>query len=151
MDKNQITSAKSTPFSINDILTKHNTSIFQCCISPNKSFDDPSATDLKYEQMQRPTKQEMINSENCEKIRRSYSCNQQYENREMKKKKENQNYKSERRGSLDCFLIDKNHNFNETDEHRAEHQKYISHRFYDLPMVVGGPLDMRRCNNDSGE
>lgn len=66
-----------------------------------------------------------------------------------------------RRGSLDCFLIDKNHNNTDresisnsggmerkTPVSAAEHHMKIG--YYNYPMTVESPLDMRRCANDSG-
>lgn len=164
MENGQTSTAKTTPFSINDILTKRDSALFQRRIlsgdlAPLGEFmdscDGPSA-DMTHDLQL--AKQRMDYSENSEQIRRSYSCSQQSDGaREFRKKKDNQSVKNERRGSLDCFLVDKNHNYKaetclgDSERHRLGSQKYISHRFYDLPLVVGAPLDMRRSNNDSGE
>lgn len=73
--------------------------------------------------------------------------NNNYENRK--------NFVADRRGSLDCFLVDKNHNLNENAgiEARRIQNRAMKMGFYNFPLVVETPLDMRRCNNnnDSGE
>lgn len=73
--------------------------------------------------------------------------NNNYENGHRK------GFVAERRGSLDCFLVDKNHNLNEHAgvEQRRDQNRPIKMGFYNFPLVVETPLDMRRCNNDSGE
>lgn len=66
-----------------------------------------------------------------------------------------------RRGSLDCFLIDANHNNTDRDNisnggtmerkttaSATDHQMKIG--YYNYPLPVESPLDMRRCANDSG-
>lgn len=61
---------------------------------------------------------------------------------------------AERRGSLDCFLVDKKQNLNENAgiDRRHGQNRPNKMRFYNYPLVVETPLDMRRCNNnDSGE
>lgn len=59
---------------------------------------------------------------------------------------------AERRSSLDCFLVDKNSNESAGIDRRHGQNRTNKMRFYNYPLVVETPLDMRRCNNnDSGE
>lgn len=116
--------AKSTPFSIKDILTNGT---------------------VQY------LKQHKNNNNN----------NNNYEQSENERDFKHKRVWSERRGSLDCFLIDKNQNNNDgghsdiermqVDEQRSSNPHHLKMGFYSFPLVVETPLDMRRCTNDSGE
>lgn len=209
MDKSMTATSKSTPFSINDILTKNNTTIFRRCISSGnlspisqKSFTehemdpyDAMAADTLSQSITRSMRlfkydsiygdrsrvngaaggtpfantKRRISSESTGADDES-GPDDEHTTFEPKNSKQfdalehniNHNYESgqrkgfvgERRGSLDCFLVDKNHNL--TENANAEHQRRGPNRpikmgFYNFPLVVESPLDMRRCNNDSGE
>lgn len=211
MEKGMTATAKSTPFSINDILTKNNTTIFRRCISSGnlspisqKSFNeheldayDPMAADTLTQSITRSMRlfkydnvymdrsrlhgnsggtafanaKRRISSESTgaddesgpddETITYEPKGNKQYDAMEnnTNDKCENGHRKgctAERRGSLDCFLVDKNHNANENAgiDRRHGQNRPIKMGFYNYPLVVETPLDMRRCsnnNNDSGE
>lgn len=62
----------------------------------------------------------------------------------------------ERRKSLDCFLVDANHN-NQTaeenafDENEKSRSRHLKMNFYNFPVIGETPLDMRRCISESGE
>lgn len=64
-----------------------------------------------------------------------------------------------RRSSLDCFPIDKIHNgdnhIDEAHERFEDASKRHSHQlkmgFYNFPLMVETPLDMRRCADESGK
>lgn len=201
--------AKSTPFSINDILTKNNTTIFRRCISSGnlspisqRSFNEheldayePMAADtlsqsitrsmrlFKYDNVytDRSRVHGTSGGTSFAKSKRRISSestgaddesgaddetiayeqknnNKRYETLENNNNNgyENGHRKSivaERRGSLDCFLVDKTHNLNGNagvDQRRGPNRP-IKMGFYNFPVVVETPLDMRRCNNDSGE
>lgn len=200
--------AKTTPFSINDILTKNNTTIFRRCISSGnlspisqKSFNeheldsfDPIAADTLSHSITRSMRlfkydnvyvdrsrmngnsggtsfaksKRRISSESTgadeesgpddetnayeQKNHKQYDAmetnnNNDYENGHQK------SFAGERRGSLDCFLVDKhqNANGNAAAEQRRSQNRPLKMGFYNFPLVVETPLDMRRCNNDSGE
>lgn len=169
MDESQTASAKSTPFSINDILTNNNTTISRRSdvdLSPrNRGYDtmenadEPTSFVMKCNFVRPHRLRKYENHSN--ELHRSQSDSPQAPadgGKEFQRKRENwQKSRSERRGSLDCFLVDRNHNFSgrmnfvDPGSHRSDYQKRASRRYYDLPLVVGGPLDMRRCNNESGE
>lgn len=75
-------------------------------------------------------------------------------------KSEDKNF-TKRRGSLDCFLIDGSHNYTDREVNlcnRVDRKAPISTTdhlmkvgYYNYPIVVESPLDMRRCANDSGK
>lgn len=210
MEKSMTATAKSTPFSINDILTKNNTTIFRRCISSGnlspisqKSFNeheldayDPMAADTLTQSITRSMRlfkydnvyidrsrkhgssggtsfanaKRRISSESTgaddesgpddetityePKVIKQYDAiennnDDHYENGHRK------SCAAERRRSLDCFLVDKNHNLNENAglDRRHGQNRPIKMGFYNYPLVVETPLDMRRCNNnhDSGK
>lgn len=205
MDKSMTATAKSTPFSINDILTKNNTTIFRRCISSgnlspisHKSFNeheldpyDPMTADTLSQSITRSMRlfkydnvyidrsrmngnsggasftksKQRISSESTgaddesgdETIAYEQKNTNQYDNRENNNNYENghrKSFVSERRGSLDCFLVDKKRSLNENvnaDASRRTQNCPIKMGFYNFPLVVETPLDMRQCNNDSGE
>lgn len=138
----------TTPFSISDILTKNNTSIYKKSMSSPMSQSSGHLSDT--ETVSHPSLETRLPQHSgyhqmeCESIedrRQSFIANHDgkeqhhYDDRNLAK----------RRGSLDCFLIDSNHNNTDRDK--------ISSMtgYYNYPMVMETPLDMRRCVNDSGE
>lgn len=210
MEKSSMTAtAKSTPFSINDILTKNNTTIFRRCISSGnlspisqKSFNeheldayDPMAADtlsqsitrsmrlFKYDNiyMDRSQVHGSAGGTSFAKSKRRISsesigaddesgaddetiaCELKNNNKKYDVLENNNNnydigyrksFVAERRSSLDCFLVDKTHNLNGNNasvEQKRGQNRPTKMGFYNFPVVVETPLDMRRCNNDSGE
>lgn len=67
------------------------------------------------------------------------------------------NHIRERRQSLDCFLVDTNHNNNRTTEVRTSFEGsdktnscHLKMNYYNFPVIGETPLDMRRCISESG-
>lgn len=177
----------TTPFSINDILTKNNTTIFRRRFSSgelspmsqsNENMSDPdyqSSEELqqtkssklfkhsKLDQLQSKTTSNREHYVNRENVVRQLASSPSHDGRHGGDRN-----LTKRRGSLDCFLIDGNHNNTERDgisknapmERKTpvgsdHHMKIADHHmnigYYNYPMVVESPLDMRRCANDSGK
>lgn len=177
----------TTPFSINDILTKNNTTIFRRRFSSgelspmsqsNENMSDPdyqSSEELqqtkssklfkhsKLDQLQSKTTSNREHYVNRENVVRQLASSPSHDGRHGGDRNI-----TKRRGSLDCFLIDGNHNNTERDGISKNapmdrktpvgadhHMKIADHHmnigYYNYPMVVESPLDMRRCANDSGK
>lgn len=171
MDKNTKVMA-TTPFSISDILTKNNTSIYKKCMSSPLSQSSGHLSDvetashpsLEAQQphcrqsdcVRTPPREYLADhGENLSLIYKKYHSlhdngvryNGMADGIDGKDKRyfSDRNL-GKRRSSLDCFLVDANHN---TDREKisAIDGKGTVPGYYNYPM----PLDMRRCVNDSGE
>lgn len=147
-----LTSPKSTPFSINDILTKNNTTILRrnSCghLSP---VDKTFVHEKDCAKMQQPSDDlplQLTNSMHFHK----YSP-QRYENDSNMDQSFHLNHRSSP-NYLCNNNINKMHNATEVrNERNAEKTMKKPLRFYNFPLMLERPLDMRLCadEDDSGE
>lgn len=149
MEKPVLTSktTSTTPFSINDILTKNNTSIIPR--SPDLSRVNNSAErDCQFDKSDNvsETKSESGIHEQINYCKKSgFRGSLQYYN--------NNNNRSpyqplDRRRSLDCFLVKSD---NQNEDYDGLRNGDVKNGYFNF-MARETPLDMRRCNNDdSGE
>lgn len=165
MDKSMTATAKSTPFSINDILTKNNTSIFRRCISSGNlsPISQNSIVDQTNENCDETTIEIGRNYVREFVDQRRFSSDSLHQDVESEMndnecRRQTKEYRTdlnvERRSSLDCYLVDRNHNFSAdiSNKHRDDYHRRLRRSFYEFPVIAAGnPLDMRRCHNDSGE
>lgn len=149
MEKSVLTSktTSTTPFSINDILTKNNTSIIPR--SPDLSrVNTSSENDCQFDKSDNVSEtksesgiHEQINY--CKKT--GFRGSLQYYN--------NNNNRSpyqplDRRRSLDCFLVKSE---SQNEDYDGLRNGDVKSGYFNF-MARETPLDMRRCNNDdSGE
>lgn len=149
MDRS-LTSTKSTPFSINDILTKNNTTIFRRCGSSGhlSPIDRKSVHESECDEPSDELSHHLANSMSFFK----YSTHN-YEhdsNIDQSLRHPNQNY-----------LFNNNNNNGKVLSANDMKNKRItsmektgkSIKYYDFPLMFERPLDMRRCadGDDSGE
>lgn len=153
MDIKSLASSKSTPFSINDILTKNNTEIFRRC----GSSDSISALPRK----------SCSENRDCDHMDEATDELSHHLANQMRFFKYSAAHYSHNIG-LDQFnttndefpynnnssTVNNNHGkmafANDVNARQgASADKSIkSMRFYNFPLVMERPLDMRRCNND---
>lgn len=151
------TKISTTPFSINDILTRNN----NLDILRRKSMDSSSVDDdfVKTKFIKLPRRSESpvnvntkIGSEIYKKI--NFRDNSMYFNNNIPI-----HTNQTRRGSLDCFLVGTeptNLNRDQQNSIRYDSEDYDQikdrKRFYEYSGHAESPLDMRRCpDNDSGK
>lgn len=149
------TKISTTPFSINDILTRNN----NLDILRRKSMDSSVDDDLvKNKFIKLPRRSESpvntkIETEIYKKI--NFRDNSMYFNNNMPIQT-NQT----RRGSLDCFLVGSDPNrdqqnsirYDSEDFEQIKDRRMTDKRFYEYSGHGESPLDMRRCpDNDSGK
>lgn len=163
MDNNIISTSKitsTTPFSINDILTKNNTTLFRRTTTEKTTLICGQSNDRECED-----RKQFLNIAQRKSAERKFIANGQLENHKNSEHFTSQyynnnsvcapNFNANRRKSLDCFLID-----NEMSKERlSDCERYTSEKLgnFDNKSRFCGygvgeiPLDMRRCNsNDSG-
>lgn len=149
-------SSKTTPFSINDILTKNNTTIFRRCSSSSNLSS-----------LERKMHNE--NHRDCDQIIEptdDLSHHLTNSMRFLKYSSHNYGHNSnidQLHGTSQNFLCNNNHStLNNNNHHGKNHSgnevkpkrninldKAIKPiRFYNFPLMMERPLDMRRCNND---
>lgn len=176
----------STPFSISDILTKNNTSIYKKRMSSPMSQSSGHLSDTEAHPSLEARHSQHQNYHHIERegadgshrssvtppheylsdthggnvsamYRKYHSLNGQHQFNAMHDGSGNEKRQfddcnlAKRRGSLDCFLIDANHNNAERDSISTMNGKTPIAGYYNYPMMRESPLDMRRCVNDSGE
>lgn len=171
----------TTPFSINDILTKNNTTIYRRRVSSGElspmsqsnenisdtdyhsSDDSPDKLSKSMHLFKHPSMEQFHHKMQFDHRTGGYIKTER-ENlvRHSSMTPPNEHFADEnlssRRRSLDCFLIDSNHNNTNRDGSGIERKipvKSSDHHmkidYYNYPIGVESPLDMRRCTNDSGE
>lgn len=154
MERSLTSTLKSTPFSINDILTKNNTTIFRRCSSSGhlSPIDRKSVPDSECDEPSDELSQHLANSMRFFK----YSSHN-YEH-------EGNLSKSPLRHSSQNYLFNNNNNNNHSGKvvsaSDAKHRRGSSVektsksiKYYNFPLMFERPLDMRRCaeGDDSGE
>lgn len=144
-----LTSPKSTPFSINDILTKNNTTILRRNSSGHLSpIDKKFVHEKNCEQMQEPSDDSPLQLTNSMHFNK-YSP-QLYEN----DSNIDQSFHLNRRSSPNYLCNNNNNKIHNATEVRNERKKTMKPlRFYNFPLMLERPLDMRLCadEDDSGE
>lgn len=147
-----LTSPKTTPFSINDILTKNNTTILRRNSSGHLSpIDKKFVHERDCEQMQEP-------SDDSPQLQLKKSMHflkyspQRYEN----DCNIDQPFNLDHRSSPNYLCNNNNnkiHNATEVRNERNVEKKLKPLRFYNFPLMLERPLDMRLCadEEDSGE
>lgn len=162
MDSGILSTSKiisTTPFSINDILTKNNTTLFRktaekttliCGQSNDRECEDKKQF-FNISQRKSAERKFIANSQ-LDNLKNSEHCTTQYYNNNSICAP---NFNANRRKSLDCFLIDSEM----SKERLSDCERYASEKLgnFDNKSRYCGygvgeiPLDMRRCNsNDSG-
>lgn len=148
-----LTSSKSTPFSINDILMKTNSEMFRRYSSsdsistiPRKSCSENRDCDHHIDEATDELSQHLANQMRFFK----YSSGSYGHNSGV----------DELNGVGDEFLYNNNHSTvnnnhgkitlvnDERGRQQGADKSMKSMRFYNFPLVMERPLDMRRCNND---
>lgn len=154
MDRSLTSTLKSTPFSINDILTKNNTTIFRRCSSSGQlsPIDRKSMHESECDEPSDELPQHLANSMRFFK----YSAHN-YEH--------DGNIDQSLRHSSQNYLFNNNNNNNNNGNSGKSHSDMKSKRdsgsektsksikYYNFPLMFERPLDMRRCadGDDSGE
>lgn len=158
MMDSSLTSAKSTPFSINDILTKTNSAIFRRSSSsdsnapmPRKSCSENRDCD-HVDEATDELSQHLANQMRLFK----YSAAPNYGHNQLNSGANDFLYNNNHSSVNNNHGAQKSAHGNDTSSgrHTGDTEKTIkAMRFYNFPLVMEHPLDMRRCNNDddSGE
>lgn len=144
------TKISTTPFSINDILTRNN----NLDILRRKSMDSVDDDLVKNKLIKLPRRSESplntkIENEIYKKI--NFRDNSIYFNNNLPIQNQT------RRGSLDCFLVGAEPNQQnsiryDSEDYEPKDRRIAEKRFYEYSGHVESPLDMRRCpDNDSGK
>lgn len=141
MERGLTSTLKSTPFSINDILTKNNTTIFRRCGSSGQlsPIDRKSMHDSECDEPSDELSQHLANSMRFFK----YSAHG-YESHDSNIEQ------SSMRHSAQQYLFNNN---NHSDKMHDLKSKRSAKKYYNFPLMFERPLDMRRCadGDDSGE
>lgn len=150
MDRS-LTSPKTTPFSINDILTKNNTTILRRNSSGHLSPIEKKIHEKDCDQMTEPTDDlslHLSNSMHFLKYSPRHYENNSNIDQSMAMRRSSQNHLSNNNNN-------KMHNANEVrnKRHSNSDKTLKPLRFYNFPLMLERPLDMRRCadDDDSGE
>lgn len=147
-----LTSPKSTPFSINDILTKNNTTILRRNSSGHLSpIDKKTVHEKDCEQMQEPSDDSPLQLTNSMHFLKYLP--QRYEN----DSNIDQSFHLNHQRSSPNYLCNNNnnnkiHNATEVRNERNAGKTIKPLRFYNFPLMLERPLDMRLCadEDDSG-
>lgn len=154
MDRSSTSTLKSTPFSINDILTKNNTTIFRRCSSSGhlSPIDRKSSHEIESDEPSDELSQHLANSMRFLKYS-SHNYDQETNIDE-----------SPMRHSVNVFFNNNNNNndnsgkmlsVNDVKNKRGSSVERAANsmKYYKFPLMFERPLDMRRCTDgdDSGE
>lgn len=168
MDNNIISTSKiisTTPFSINDILTKNNTTLFRRTAEKTTLICGPTNNDRACD-----SDKKQFNHNQRKSIERKLLSNNQFDNN-FKNNNNDQhcsmqyfnnnnsvcaaNFNTNRRKSLDCFLIENDmakDRLSDCERYNGDKHSGFENKNRFCGYGSGEiPLDMRRCNsNDSG-
>lgn len=151
MDRSLTSTLKSTPFSINDILTKNNTTIFRRCGSSGhlSPIDRKSVHESECDEPSDGLSQHLANSMSFFK----YSTHN-YEhdgNIDQSMRHPSQHYLFNNNNNNSGKVLCSNDMKNKRNTSTEKTTKSI--KYYDFPLMFERPLDMRRCadGDDSGE
>lgn len=150
MDRGLTSSLKSTPFSINDILTKNNTTIFRRCGSSGhlSPIEGKSVHESECDEPSDELSQHLANS-----MRFFKYSSPNYEH-------DGNIDQSTLRHTAHSYLFNNNnsgkvHSANDVKHKRVSTAEKLpkSIKYYNFPLMFERPLDMRRCadGDDSGE
>lgn len=165
MERSLTSTLKSTPFSINDILTKNNTTLFRRCSSSGhlSPIDRKSTTnDSECDDPSDELSQHLANSMRFLKYS-GYEQQQQHHHHST-----NIDQSNIIRHSAQQYLFhnNNNHNNNNNNNHGEKFHsmnnmkhKRTSHgektakpiKYYNFPLMFERPLDMRRCADGTGD
>lgn len=154
MERSLTSTLKSTPFSINDILTKNNTTIYRRCSSSGhlSPIDRKSMHGSECDEPSDELSQHLANSMRfLQYSTHNYELDTNIDQSSM-------------RHSAQHYLFDNNNTKNHSEKmHSANEMKHKrdssmdetnkSIKYYNFPLMFERPLDMRRCTDvdDSGE
>lgn len=155
MERGLTAALKSTPFSINDILTKNNTTLFRRCSSSGHLTPIDRRSNTNDSECDEPSDELSHHLTNSMRFLK-YSGYEQHDT--------NIDQSSIMRHSAQQYLLNNNNNNNNNHGEKFHHtnnmkHKRISHgdktaksmKYYNFPLMFERPLDMRRCADGAGD
>lgn len=151
MDRSLTSTLKSTPFSINDILTKNNTTIFRRCGSSGhlSPIDRKSMQESECDEPSDELSQHLANSMRFFKYSpHNYEHDGNIDQSSMRHSAQNYLFNNNNNSGKAHSVNDVKSKRNSSAEKTSKSIKY-----YNFPLMFERPLDMRRCadGDDSGE
>lgn len=151
MERSLTSTLKTTPFSINDILTKNNTTIFRRCSSSGhlSPIDRKSAHGSECDEPSDELSQHLANSMRFFKYSpHNYEHDPNIDQSSMRHSAQNYLFNNNNHSEKMLSANDMKHKRGTSAEKTPKSMKY-----YNFPLMFERPLDMRRCadGDDSGE
>lgn len=152
MDRSLTSTLKSTPFSINDILTKNNTTLFRRCGSSGhlSPVDRKSANESECDEPSDELSQHLVDSMRFFKYSpHNYEHDGNIDQSHLRRSAQNNLFNNNNNNSGKVFSA------NDMRQKRGSSSEKTSKsvKYYNFPLMFERPIDMRRCadGDDSGE